>query len=96
MSRLALTSGHMYILVVTGNADNECVVHAKRPLQGIHKITSRKKLPELLTLKCGYELGSGEYKVQHVDRILSAKAGDIAKALKTAIITLHDMDRQLS
>jgi hypothetical protein len=52
-------------------------------------MTSKKRLPELLTIRYGYELASGEHKTTAVQRFLIPKAGDAAKAIKTAIYAMH-------
>jgi hypothetical protein len=64
-------------------------MYAKRALVTIFKITSKKKLPELLTIKYGYELSYGEYKVTRTDRLLAPKAGDLAKAIKSGVVMLR-------
>ncbi len=64
-------------------------MYAKRALVTIFKITSKKKLPELLTIKYGYELSYGEYKVTRTDRLLAPKAGDLAKAIKSGVVAMR-------
>ena len=87
---LALTRTHLHVLHECPNEKGMAFVHLRRPLANVHKMTSKKRLPELLTIKYGYELTPGQHKVTGVDKFLVPKAGDCAKALKAAIFALHE------
>jgi len=64
---LMLTDSHLYLLrMVPGGMDSARVV-AKRALESIVKITSRKKQPEIVTFKYGYH-EEDEVTVTDMDR----------------------------
>ncbi|PIO70744.1 hypothetical protein TELCIR_07387 [Teladorsagia circumcincta] len=63
---------------------------ARHALSSILRVTSKKKVPELLTFKFGYEI-SGVSKITAVHRFLVPKAGECAKAVKTAIFALRPL-----
>lgn len=52
------------------------------------RVTSKKKIPEYLTFKFGYELPTGEAHITKIHGFILPKAGECAKAIKTAIIAL--------
>uniref|UniRef100_A0A914CLG7 TBC1 domain family member 23 n=1 Tax=Acrobeloides nanus TaxID=290746 RepID=A0A914CLG7_9BILA len=85
---IALSRTHMHVF---HNAkDSPSFVHAstRRPLSSIMRVTSKKRIPEFLTFKFGYELPTGEAHINQVHCFVLPKAGDCAKAVKNAIIAL--------
>lgn len=62
----------------------------KHALSSVMRVTSKKKIPEYLTFKFGYELSTGEAHINRVHCFIIPKAGDCAKAVKTAIVALKN------
>lgn len=60
----------------------------RHSLSSVMRVTSKKKIPEFLTFKFGYELPTGEAHINRVHCFIIPKAGDCAKAIKTAIVAL--------
>lgn len=79
----------MIIIRDSDDDPNWGFVRVKRSLSTFVKITSKKRIPELLTFKYGVNLEEGETKITGVDRLFIAKAGDAAKAVKSAIVGLQ-------
>jgi hypothetical protein len=53
------------------------------------RVTSKKRHPEFLSFKFGYDLPTGESHISSHQCFIIPKAGDCAKAVKTAIIALR-------
>jgi hypothetical protein len=86
---IALSRTHMHIF---HDAKEHGFVRTsvRHQLSSVMRVTSKKRVPEFLTFKFGYELPTGEAHINRVHCFLlpPAKAGDCAKAVKTAIIAL--------
>ncbi len=91
-SVLAISRTHLFVLRLVVDEEDWATVQSRRPLSNIHKITSKKRIPELLTFKYGYEVVPGQQKTTGSDRFLIPKAGECAKALKYAIVGLQGTD----
>lgn len=88
-SHIALTRTHMHIFHVI-EKEPEYVYSSKRhSLSSIMKVTSKKRIPEFLTFKFGYDLPTGEAHINQVQCFVIPKAGECAKAVKTAILALR-------
>lgn len=87
---IALTRTHLHVLREVPNKPGYVTTEARHPLSSVVRVTSKKKVPELLTFKFGYEIG-GETKVTGAHRFLVPMAGECAKAVKTAIFTLRPL-----
>lgn len=86
---LALTRTHMHIFHAAKDAPPGYVRSSLRhSLSSIMKVTSKRRFPEYLTFKFGYELPTGEAHINRVHCFVLPKAGECAKAVKTAIIAL--------
>uniref|UniRef100_A0A0N5AI33 TBC1 domain family member 23 n=1 Tax=Syphacia muris TaxID=451379 RepID=A0A0N5AI33_9BILA len=84
---VALTRTYMHVFHY---ADEKGKVFARsRHAYGtVLRVTSKKKIPEMLTFKFGYISGD-ECKVTAVQRFVLPKAGDCAKAIKMNIVNLN-------
>ncbi|VDM59848.1 unnamed protein product [Angiostrongylus costaricensis] len=82
-SHIAITRTHMHIL-------RDVLDEARHALPSVLRVTCRKKVPELLTFKFGYEV-YGVPKITAVHRFLIPKAGECAKSVKTAIFALRPL-----
>jgi hypothetical protein len=47
-------------------------------------------MPELLSIRYGYDVTADQHKITGVDKFVLQKAGDCAKAIKLAIVALHE------
>ena len=63
---VVLSEEHLYILYPLATAEEDCdyEVGGKRSLRNVHKITCKRAVPELLTIRYGYELSHVDYKVR--------------------------------
>ncbi|VDK57291.1 unnamed protein product [Cylicostephanus goldi] len=89
-SHIAITRTHMHILRDVDKKPGVVTTEARHPLSSVLRVTSKKKVPELLTFKFGYEV-NGVSKITSVHRFLVPKAGECAKAVKTAIFALRPL-----
>nr|CDJ95921.1 TBC1 domain family member 23 [Haemonchus contortus] len=89
-SHIAITRTHMHVLRDVEGKPGYVTTEARHALSSILRVTSKKKVPELLTFKFGYEI-SGVSKITAVHRFLVPKAGECAKAVKTAIFALRPL-----
>ncbi|KHJ97112.1 hypothetical protein OESDEN_02914 [Oesophagostomum dentatum] len=89
-SHIAITRTHMHILRDVDGKPGYVTTEARHALSSVLRVTSKKKVPELLTFKFGYEI-NGESKITSVHKFLVPKAGECAKAVKTAIFALRPM-----
>lgn len=94
-SHIAITRTHMHVLREIESKPGFVVTEARHALSSILRVTSKKKVPELLTFKFGYEI-SGVSKITAVHRFLVPKAGECAKAVKTAIFALRPLSESES
>ncbi|TMS37212.1 hypothetical protein L596_004189 [Steinernema carpocapsae] len=86
---IAISRTHMHILHAVTDSPDYVVTKARHPLPTVMQVTSKKKIPEFLTFKFGYELPSGEIHISAVHRFLLSKSGECAKAVKSAIVALR-------
>uniref|UniRef100_A0A1I7ZB02 TBC1 domain family member 23 n=1 Tax=Steinernema glaseri TaxID=37863 RepID=A0A1I7ZB02_9BILA len=86
---IAISRTHMHILHALVDSPEYVVTKARLPLSTVMQVTSKKKVPEFLTFKFGYELPTGEIHISAVHRFLLSKSGECAKAVKSAIIALR-------
>ncbi|CAD6190600.1 unnamed protein product [Caenorhabditis auriculariae] len=87
-AHLALTRTHIHVLHDVPGKKGYVTTEARHALSTVMSVTSRKTLPELLTFKFGYE-HNGEPNISAVHRFIIPKAGECAKAVKTAIFALR-------
>ncbi|CAG9533470.1 unnamed protein product [Cercopithifilaria johnstoni] len=85
---LALTATHILIFHQEEKI-GEVVLQARHAYGSVLRVSSRKKIPELLTFKFGYCTDGNDYKVTAVRRFIIPRAGDCAKSIKTNIVTLQ-------
>ncbi|XP_013415519.1 TBC1 domain family member 23 [Lingula anatina] len=88
-SHLLITESHMYVLRDIPNKKGMALIMHRRPLATILKITSKKKLPELISFK--YGTNGEEMKITDVDRFLIQEAGEATKVIKRQIMKVLDM-----
>ncbi|VDK72928.1 unnamed protein product [Litomosoides sigmodontis] len=85
---LALTATH----ILTFHQEEkvgEVVLCARHAYESVLRVSSRKKIPELLTFKFGYCTDEDDYKVTAVRRFIIPRAGDCAKSIKMNIVKLR-------
>lgn len=87
---LTITRTHLHVFHDCADHKGYVIAYLRRPLASVHRITSKKRMPELLSIKYGYDLGADQQKITGVDKFVLPKAGDCAKAIKTAILALHE------
>lgn len=83
---LLLTERHLFVLRLCPERKNMAYIMHRRPLASIVRITSKKKLPELITFKYGMADVEGVTQVVDSDRAIIPEAGDAAKAIKMQIL----------
>uniref|UniRef100_A0A915PXR9 Rhodanese domain-containing protein n=1 Tax=Setaria digitata TaxID=48799 RepID=A0A915PXR9_9BILA len=86
---LALTRTHILIFHQEEKVVGEVVLRARHAYGSVLRVSSRKKIPEMLTFKFGYCTDEDDYKVTAIHRFIMSRAGDCAKAIKTNIVTLR-------
>lgn len=89
-SHLLVTETHLYILREVPTRKGMALISQRRPLGTIVKITSKKKLPELITFKYGSNTDDG-LKITSMDRCLIPEAGEATKVIKRQIMTVLDL-----
>jgi hypothetical protein len=87
---LALTKTHLYVLREIADEAGYASVKSRRNLSSIQRITSKRQHPEVLTFKYGIELSQDRQKITGAERFWVPKAGDCAKAVKTAIVAMQE------
>uniref|UniRef100_A0A915NQT5 TBC1 domain family member 23 n=1 Tax=Meloidogyne floridensis TaxID=298350 RepID=A0A915NQT5_9BILA len=85
---IALSRTHMHIFHKVDITVRIVCSSMRHSLASILKVTSKRRFPEFLTFKFGYELPTGETHVSHVHYFILPKAGECAKAVKMAILAL--------
>ncbi|KAI1731989.1 rab-GTPase-TBC domain-containing protein [Ditylenchus destructor] len=101
---IAISRTHMHIFHEVAKETGYVRTSLRQSLSSIMRVTSKKKIPEFLTFKFGYELPvcfnfpemvvinaqfqTGEAHINRVHCFILPKAGDCAKAIKTGIIAL--------
>ncbi|VDN20223.1 unnamed protein product [Gongylonema pulchrum] len=94
---LALTRTHIHIFHQTEKA-GEVVSRSRHAYGSVLRVSSRKKIPEMLTFKFGYCTDEDEFKVlptgftftvTAVHRFILPRAGECAKSIKMNIVTLR-------
>ncbi|KAM3726530.1 TBC1 domain family member [Dirofilaria immitis] len=83
---LALTATHILIFHQDEKI-GEVILRARHAYGSVLRVSSRKKIPELLTFRFGYCTDENDYKVTAVHRFIIPRAGDCAKSIKTNIVT---------
>ena len=91
---MVLTSTHIYILKELAHNKGWAKVIAKRPLQMIVQITSKRRCPDLITFKYGQESGvEGEPPtIMATDLLLIPKPYDVTRLVKQQVIRVLDGD----
>ncbi|KAJ1364617.1 hypothetical protein KIN20_024741 [Parelaphostrongylus tenuis] len=89
-SHIAITRTHMHVLRDVPGKPGYVTTEARHALPSVLRVTSRRKVPELLTFKFGYEI-CGVPKITAVHRFLVPKAGECAKSVKMAIFALRPL-----
>ena len=98
---MLLTDTHLIILRhAPERGEGKAYVHSRRPLQNVIKITSKRKLPELIGFQYGrYRVlaagdrepdGGSELIIEGSDRLLIPKAGDAVRFVKQAVVRLTE------
>jgi hypothetical protein len=80
----------LYVLREVPDQPGYAVIKSRRNLSSIQKITSKRQHPEVLTFKYGFELAPDRQKITGAERFWVPKAGDCAKAVKTAIVQMQE------
>ncbi|KJH44527.1 kelch repeat protein [Dictyocaulus viviparus] len=89
-SHIAITRTHIHVLRDVLEKPGYVTTEARHPLSSVLRVTSKKKIPELLTFKFGYET-RGIPKFTAIHRFIVPKAGECAKSVKTAIFALRPL-----
>ncbi|CAB3400002.1 unnamed protein product [Caenorhabditis bovis] len=87
---IGLTRTHVHVLHNVPGKKGYVTTEARHPLSTVLTVTSRRSIPELLTFKFGYEM-NGESKITAIHKLYIPKAGECAKAVKTAIFALRPL-----
>ncbi|KHN72398.1 TBC1 domain family member 23 [Toxocara canis] len=85
---LALTRTHIHVLHQTDKVD-EVITQSRHAYGSVLRVSSKKKLPEMITFKFGYTTDDGEYKETCLQRFVLPRAGDCVKAIKMNIVNLQ-------
>ena len=85
-----MTDTHLYILRHMPHKRGMAWIQSRRALGSIVKITSRKKRPEIITLKYGTNDDERGIRVSDHDRFLIPRAGEATKVIKMQIIKVLD------
>ncbi|GMT36718.1 hypothetical protein PFISCL1PPCAC_28015 [Pristionchus fissidentatus] len=93
-AHIALTRTHMHILRDCMDSPGYATTTARLLLSTVYNVTCRKKIPEVLTFKFGYETEIGEPKITSIHRFYIPKAGECAKAVKTAIYAIRPLPNE--
>lgn len=88
---LAVLDTELILVREIPNKRGYAYIIAKRPLLSIVKITSKRRHPELITFKYGYNTSKEDYVVTAMDRLLIPKAGDATKLIKYKVISLMNL-----
>ncbi|XP_067132890.1 TBC1 domain family member 23 [Centruroides vittatus] len=88
---LAVLDTELILIREIPNKKGYAYIVAKRPLLSIVKITSKRRHPELITFKYGYNTSKEDYVVTAMDRLLIPKAGDATKLIKYKVISLMNL-----
>ncbi|WKY15899.1 hypothetical protein Q1695_000964 [Nippostrongylus brasiliensis] len=89
-AHIAITRTQLHVLRDVESKPGYVTTEARHALSSILRVTSKKKVPELLTFRFGYEI-NGVSRVTAVHKFLVPKAGECAKAVKTAIFALRPL-----
>ncbi|CAD5216404.1 unnamed protein product [Bursaphelenchus okinawaensis] len=73
---------YSHMLIYHDEGDGYVKLTAQHSLSSIVRVTSKRKVPEFLTFKFGYENAFGETQITRVHCFLLAKSGDCAQAIK--------------
>lgn len=87
-SHLLVTDIHMFILRSNPQKKGFAYIVARRPLTSIVKITSKRKCPEIITFKHGFNSDDGLI-ITAVDHLLIPKAGDATRLIKYQIFNIN-------
>ncbi|GMR61732.1 hypothetical protein PMAYCL1PPCAC_31927, partial [Pristionchus mayeri] len=93
-AHIALTRTHMHILRDCMDQPGYATTTARLLLSTVFNVTCRKKIPEVLTFKFGYETEIGEPTITSIHRFYIPKAGECAKAVKTAIYAIRPLPEE--
>uniref|UniRef100_A0A0M3HQ05 TBC1 domain family member 23 n=1 Tax=Ascaris lumbricoides TaxID=6252 RepID=A0A0M3HQ05_ASCLU len=85
---LALTRTHIHVLH-QAEKEGEVITHARHAYGSVLRVSSKKKLPEMITFKFGYTTDDGECKETCMQRFILPRAGDCVKAIKMSIVNLQ-------
>ncbi|PAA58758.1 hypothetical protein BOX15_Mlig029724g1, partial [Macrostomum lignano] len=85
---LIIREQHMYLLRLCPKQPGMAAIVVRRPLVKVVKITSKKRLPEFITLKYGDTDKDGVTHLTDMDRVVIPKAGEATKDVKMQIIKL--------
>ncbi|CAD5222174.1 unnamed protein product [Bursaphelenchus xylophilus] len=81
---------YSHLMVYHNEGDGLVKLTAQHSLPSIVRVTSKKKVPEFLTFKFGYENAFGETQITRVHCFLLAKSGDCAQAIKQVMNRVND------
>jgi len=95
-SHILVTATHLYVLREMPVKKGFAVIQSRRPLSSIVKITSRKKIPELITFKfTNPQLASTKAEEELIsERFLIPQAGEATKAIKLQIIDVLKLQEE--
>ncbi|XP_054169013.1 TBC1 domain family member 23-like [Oppia nitens] len=90
-SYLALSHTHLYVLRELSHNKRLVKIMAKRPLEMIVQITSKRRCPDLITFKYGHTVeGGGEPNVVAKDHLLIPKPYDVTRLIKQQVVKILD------
>ncbi|CAG2163218.1 unnamed protein product [Oppiella nova] len=89
-SYLGLSNSHLFVLREMSHNKSLAKIMAKRPLEMIVQITSKRRCPDLITFKYGHTIEGGEPNVVAKDHLLIPKPYDITRLIKQQVIRILD------
>jgi len=95
-SHILVTATHLYVLRELPVKKGFAVIQSRRPLSSIVKITSRKKIPELITFKFTNPQSTSAKAEEELisERFLIPQAGEATKAIKLQIIDVLKLQEE--
>ncbi|KAL3112807.1 hypothetical protein niasHT_019781 [Heterodera trifolii] len=88
---IGLSRTHMHIFHKVHGEPGHVSPSLRHSLSSIMRVTSKRRFPEFLTFKFGYELPTGESHINRVHYFILPRAGECAKAVKLAILALKPL-----
>ena len=89
-SYLGLSNSHLFVLREVSPNKSLARIVAKRPLEMIVQITSKRRCPDLITFKYGHNNEGTEPTVVAKDHLLIPKPYDVTRLIKQQVIRILD------